>query len=180
MPFVALQAPQRFHGARASPAEFVGGEITEIPRGQRGGQPQADIGGRSALGHLHPQRQLRIVGRQPVRFRAHQVVEEAPGFPRDSAQKKRLRGAQLFAGAAIGPASQPAHQQRRNRPENHERTKWARIRLPGQKHDRQRDRKTGDRSATAGRSRSWCRCASASRALGGSPFQKLAMADRRR
>ena len=60
-------------------AKLVGSKVAEIARSQGRGEPHADVGRRSAAGYLHAQRELRIVGRQPVRIRANQIVEVAPG-----------------------------------------------------------------------------------------------------
>ena len=105
-------------------------QIAEIARGQRGGEPQADIGGRRSLRDLHAQRQLRIVGRQPVRFRADQVVEVPPRFAVPSGAGKASRAA-LSSLPRPRPARpcQPAHQQRGNGPERRRKTRWVRMRL---------------------------------------------------
>ena len=127
VPFVALQARERVHGLRTAIEKIVGGEIPEIARCQRRGQPQADVGRRGALRHFDAQRELRIVGRQPVRFGADQVVEEAPGAARRAAQESASRAVRDGTAARSGSATASAPA---TRPQNHERKRRGEGALP--------------------------------------------------
>ena len=125
--------------------------------------------------HLHAQRQLRIVGRKPVAFLIHQIVEKAPGQAGRLTQIVSLLSVSCCERGLRGRAIQPEKQQRRNHPQHQERRRWARAGASDK--ERASAPPTSPRSSAS--AAAWSRRAGALalRRIGGLPFQQTAPAD---
>jgi hypothetical protein len=116
MPFVAFQPFQRRHGEGAAAQKIGDGEKSEVHASQRRGQPQSDVGGRGSLRHFNAQRQLRIIGRQPVGFGVYEIVEISPCPARQATQKLTVLREDAFPLEHGDGPVEPPHQQGRGDP----------------------------------------------------------------
>ena len=173
MTLVALQRP-RVAMVANSAAEIVGGQIAEIARRQRRGQPESDIGGRGSLRHLHVQRQLRIIRRQPVVFPAppdrRKSARCAGRYGADRTLSALIQGSRRRPADGSATASTPAPPPRAARTGRSARTPLA-LRA------RSSMRTPARKSPASDASRREMTVRVGARSLRRLPFQQFAMAD---
>ena len=120
---MAAQPAHRGHGReRALEAldHVVSRDESQIERGDRGEQLQAEVGRRRAIGDDGFRRLLKVVGREPLGVLVHEVIEEVPVPLAVAEHRRALRGRELQLGARRGSA-EAVGDERRRRPADRER-----------------------------------------------------------
>ena len=172
-----LQPLHRREGGFKALHRLGGADPAELAGSGRRKEQQTEIGRRRAMRHDGRRRLLEVVRRQHVVRFGDERLEEAPGLPRNEAQRGRLGGLDPQAAGITRRTAHPVGHRGRQQPGQHERGGDRHRRAAGQP-----DHASGDdRDHDASRHLAIEARPPGPYALlglgGGDPFEKAAMAD---